>query len=127
MGTGFAGRASSADDASTVLCPAGMARLKAGTSDRRRGCHSRQKSDIQQRRQQFPRRRFDGNMVSHTVSVPMGYYVKPIDDRRSVYYLRTCRSAWPPIMKTDLPAVTSTTSQQSFGCDSAADRQLRLQ
>lgn len=79
MGTGFAGRSSSADDASTVFGnPAGMSRLKRqqvtggfaaidastdinDTSGTRSGTNK-------------------GDMVPLT-GVPMGYYVKPIDDQ----------------------------------------------
>lgn len=82
MGTGFAGRSSSAEDASTVYGnPAGMSRLKreqitvgaaaviaqtelSGSSTTNRGSN-------------------DGDMVP-LVGVPMGYYVKPIDDHWTV-------------------------------------------
>ncbi|SEE31036.1 MULTISPECIES: OmpP1/FadL family transporter [Pseudomonas] len=79
MGTGFAGRSSAADDASTVFGnPAGMARLKreqvtggvafidahADISD----ASSRPNSGTNK-----------GDMVPF-MGVPMGYYVKPIDD-----------------------------------------------
>lgn len=78
MGTGFAGRSSSAEDASTVFGnPAGMSRLK----------HEQvsvgaatlfAKSDISQTRSTFGGGE-DGDMVPVT-TVPMGYYVKPIDE-----------------------------------------------
>lgn len=79
MGTGFAGRSSSADDASTVFGnPAGMSRIKreqvtggvafidahADISD----ASSRPNSGSNK-----------GDMVPF-MGVPMGYYVKPIDD-----------------------------------------------
>ncbi|CAH0272292.1 transporter [Pseudomonas mediterranea] len=79
MGTGFAGRSSSADDASTVFGnPAGMSRLKRqqvtgglaaidASSDISDASGSRTGSN-------------DGDMVPFT-AVPMGYYVKPIDDQ----------------------------------------------
>ncbi|CAN7344217.1 OmpP1/FadL family transporter [Pseudomonas sp. GL-B-26] len=83
MGTGFAGRSSSADDASTVFGnPAGMSRLKreqvtggvafidahADISD----ASSRPNSGTNK-----------GDMVPF-MGVPMGYYVKPIDDQWAV-------------------------------------------
>ncbi|MCW8277355.1 outer membrane protein transport protein [Pseudomonas sp. PCH199] len=78
MGTGFAGRSSSAEDASTVFGnPAGMSRLK----------HEQvsvgaatlfAKSDISQSHSTFGGKQ-DGDMVPVT-TVPMGYYVKPIDE-----------------------------------------------
>ncbi|WP_226505848.1 outer membrane protein transport protein [Pseudomonas sp. MWU16-30317] len=82
MGVGFAGRSSSADDASTVYGnPAGMSRLKreqitvgaaaviaktdiSGSSTTNTGSNN-------------------GDMVP-VVGVPMGYYVKPIDDHWTV-------------------------------------------
>lgn len=82
MGVGFAGRSSSAEDASTVYGnPAGMSRLKreqitvgaaaviaktdiSGSSTTNTGSN-------------------DGDMVP-VVGVPMGYYVKPIDDHWTV-------------------------------------------
>ncbi|MCI0994012.1 transporter [Pseudomonas sp. ICMP22404] len=79
MGTGFAGRSSSADDASTVFGnPAGMSRLKRqqvtgglaaidASTDINDASGSRTGSN-------------DGDMVPFT-AVPMGYYVKPIDDQ----------------------------------------------
>ncbi|WP_407311508.1 OmpP1/FadL family transporter [Pseudomonas sp. nanlin1] len=78
MGTGFAGRSSSAEDASTVYGnPAGMSRIKreqvsfgaaaiiAKTDLKQTGGNSTGTND--------------GDMVPF-VGVPMGYYVKPIDD-----------------------------------------------
>ncbi|MHC8321546.1 OmpP1/FadL family transporter [Pseudomonas sp. GB2N2] len=78
MGTGFAGRSSSADDASTIFGnPAGMARLKreqvtggAAFLD----AHT----DISDARGSRGGSN-DGDMVPF-IAVPMGYYVKPIDD-----------------------------------------------
>ena len=82
MGTGFAGRSSSADDASTVYGnPAGMSRLKrqeivVG------GAAIIAKSDVSDRGSR-PGGKNDGDMVPF-VGVPMGYYVKPIDDQWAV-------------------------------------------
>ncbi|WP_455924410.1 OmpP1/FadL family transporter [Pseudomonas putida] len=78
MGTGFAGRSSSADDASTIYGnPAGMSRLKkeqvtlgAAVIDA--------KTDISDTRN-FVGGKEGGDMVPMT-TVPMGYYVKPIDE-----------------------------------------------
>ncbi|QVW24997.1 OmpP1/FadL family transporter [Pseudomonas hormoni] len=78
MGTGFAGRSSSADDASTIFGnPAGMSRLKreqvtggAAFLD----AHT----DISDARGSRGGSN-DGDMVPF-IAVPMGYYVKPIDD-----------------------------------------------
>ncbi|MGC5704259.1 outer membrane protein transport protein [Pseudomonas sp. NFXW11] len=79
MGTGFAGRSSAADDASTVFGnPAGMSRLKRqqvtggiaaidASTDLRDTSGSRSGTN-------------KGDMVPFT-SVPMGFYVKPIDDQ----------------------------------------------
>ncbi|TWC10706.1 MULTISPECIES: OmpP1/FadL family transporter [unclassified Pseudomonas] len=79
MGTGFAGRSSSADDASTVFGnPAGMSRLKRqqvtgglaaidASTDINDASGTRTGTN-------------DGDMVPFT-AVPMGYYVKPIDDQ----------------------------------------------
>ena len=78
MGTGFAGRSSSADDASTVYGnPAGMSRLKRQEVTVG-GAAIFAKSDISGRGSNFGGET-DGDMVP-TVGVPMGYYVKPIDD-----------------------------------------------
>ena len=84
MGTSFAGRSSSADDASTVFGnPAGMARLKrdevyVGAA----AIHA--KSDIDHVSASSPAGAIsggnDGDMVP-TTGVPMGYYVKPLDDK----------------------------------------------
>lgn len=79
MGTGFAGRSSAADDASTVFGnPAGMSRLKRqqvtggmaaidASTDLRNTSGSRQGTN-------------KGDMVPLT-AVPMGFYVKPINDQ----------------------------------------------
>ncbi|KAF0865350.1 OmpP1/FadL family transporter [Pseudomonas sp. LD120] len=79
MGTGFAGRSSAADDASTVFGnPAGMSRLKRqqvtggmavidASTDLRDTSGSRTGTN-------------KGDMVPFT-AVPMGFYVKPIDDQ----------------------------------------------
>jgi long-chain fatty acid transport protein len=77
MGTGFAGRSSSADDASTVYGnPAGMSRIK-------REQVSVGAAAIVAKTDISGRGTFggsnDGDMVPF-VAVPMGYYVKPIDD-----------------------------------------------
>ncbi|TRO25068.1 transporter [Ectopseudomonas mendocina] len=84
MGTSFAGRSSSADDASTVFGnPAGMARLKrdevyVGAAV----IHA--KSDIDHVSASSPAGAIsgsnDGDMVP-TTGVPMGYYVKPLDEK----------------------------------------------
>lgn len=84
MGTSFAGRSSSADDASTLFGnPAGMARLKrdevyVGAA----AIHA--KSDIDRVSASSPAGPIsggnDGDMVPST-GVPMGYYVKPLDDK----------------------------------------------
>lgn len=79
MGTGFAGRSSSADDASTIFGnPAGMSRLKreqvtggAALLDAR--------TDISDASSSPNNGSNDGDMVP-LVAVPMGYYVKPIDE-----------------------------------------------
>lgn len=81
MGTAFAGRSSSADDASTVFGnPAGMARLKreqvsAGIAL----IHA--KTDIDNA-SGSTRGSNDGDMVPF-IGAPMGYYVKPLDDNWS--------------------------------------------
>ena len=78
MGTGFAGRSSSADDASTVYGnPAGMARLKQEQASLGAATLNA-KTDISQTRSTFGGKE-EGNIVPLT-SVPMGYYVKPIDE-----------------------------------------------
>ncbi|WP_434558196.1 outer membrane protein transport protein [Pseudomonas sp. Z5-35] len=79
MGTGFAGRSSSADDASTVFGnPAGMSRLKrqqvtGGFAVIDASTDLNDTSGTQSGTN-------DGDMVPFT-GVPMGYYVKPIDDQ----------------------------------------------
>lgn len=85
MGTSYAGRSSSADDATTVFGnPAGMARLKreqvsAGVA------LLDAKTDIDDHSATTPFGQpvagtNDGDMVPF-MGVPMGYYVKPIDDQ----------------------------------------------
>jgi len=84
MGTSFAGRSSFADDASTVFGnPAGMSRLKrdevyVGAA----AIHA--KSDISHASANAGPLALsgsnDGDMVP-TTGVPMGYYVKPLDDK----------------------------------------------
>lgn len=84
MGTSFAGRSSSADDASTVFGnPAGMSRLK--RSEIYVGAAAiYAKSDIDRVNASSPGGPIagsnDGDMVPVT-GVPMGYYVKPLDDK----------------------------------------------
>jgi hypothetical protein len=78
MGSGFAGRSSSAEDASTVFGnPAGMSRLKREQVSLGAATLFA-KSDISQTRSTFGGQQ-DGDMVPAT-TVPMGYYVKPIDE-----------------------------------------------
>jgi long-chain fatty acid transport protein len=78
MGTGFAGRSSSADDASTVYGnPAGMSRLKSEQVSIGAAVIDAS-TDIKDTRSSFGGSK-DGDMVPLT-GVPMGYYVKPIDD-----------------------------------------------
>ena len=84
MGTSFAGRSSSAEDASTVFGnPAGMARLKReevyvgaavihAQSDISRASANAGPATLSGSN--------DGDMVPST-GVPMGYYVKPLDDK----------------------------------------------
>ena len=82
MGTGFAGRSSSADDASTVVGnPAGMSRLKreqvtGGVAfiDAHTDISDASSSNGGTNK---------GDMVPF-MGVPMGYYVKPIDDQWAV-------------------------------------------
>jgi len=82
MGTGFAGRSSSADDASTVFGnPAGMSRLKREQATVGAAAVIA-KSDISGPGSNLGGET-DGDMVPF-VGVPMGYYVKPIDDHWSV-------------------------------------------
>lgn len=83
MGTSFAGRSSSADDATTLFGnPAGMSRLKREeVSFGMAAIHA--KTDINDT-SSFPASGSnDGDMVPFT-AVPMGYYVKPIDDKWAV-------------------------------------------
>src|SRR5207253_7514958 len=80
MGTGFAGRSSSADDASTIYGnPAGMSRIKreqvtggAALID----AHT----DISHASSSPNGGTNKGDMVP-LIAVPMAYYVKPIDDQ----------------------------------------------
>lgn len=82
MGTGFAGRSSSAEDASTVFGnPAGMSRLKREQFTVG-GAAVIAKSDISGPGSNLGGET-DGDMVPF-VGVPMGYYVKPIDEHWSV-------------------------------------------
>ncbi len=81
MGTSFAGRSSSADDATTLFGnPAGMSRLKREeVSFGMAAIHA--KTDIKDTSSApVPTGSNDGDMVPFT-AVPMGYYVKPIDDK----------------------------------------------
>ncbi|MBC8648191.1 transporter [Pseudomonas sp. MTM4] len=83
MGTSFAGRSSSADDATTLFGnPAGMSRLK--REEVSFGVAAiNAKTDIKNT-SSFPASGSnDGDMVPFT-AVPMGYYVKPIDDKWAV-------------------------------------------
>lgn len=81
MGTAFAGRSSSADDASTVFGnPAGMARIKREqVSGGIALIHA--KTDIEDA-SGSTRGSNDGDMVPF-IGAPMGYYVKPLDDNWS--------------------------------------------
>jgi len=82
MGTGFAGRSSAAEDASTVYGnPAGMSRLKRDQMTVG-GAAVIAKSDISGRGSNKGGE-MDGDMVP-VVGVPMGYYVNSIDDHWSV-------------------------------------------
>ncbi|HAW62886.1 MAG TPA: Long-chain fatty acid transport protein [Pseudomonas sp.] len=85
MGTSFAGRSSSADDATTLFGnPAGMSRLKREeVSFGMAAIHA--KTDIKDTSGATAigtpvSGSNDGDMVPFT-AVPMGYYVKPIDDK----------------------------------------------
>ncbi|MBM7059513.1 outer membrane protein transport protein [Pseudomonas sp. UL073] len=79
MGTSYAGRSSSADDASTVFGnPAGMSRLKREQVSFGAAAIIA-KTDIDHASGTFAGSN-DGDMVPFT-AVPMGYYVKPIDDQ----------------------------------------------
>lgn len=81
MGVGFAGRSSAAEDASTVHGnPAGMSRLKREQFTVGAAAIIA-KTDIQGGSSYGGET--DGDMVP-VVGVPMGYYVKPIDDHWSV-------------------------------------------
>ncbi|MCQ4316137.1 transporter [Stutzerimonas zhaodongensis] len=83
MGTSFAGRSSSADDATTLFGnPAGMSRLKREeVSFGMAAIHAN--TDIKNT-SSFPASGSnDGDMVPFT-AVPMGYYVKPLDDKWAV-------------------------------------------
>ncbi|WP_423228046.1 OmpP1/FadL family transporter [Phytopseudomonas daroniae] len=79
MGMSFAGRSSSAEDASTVFGnPAGMARIKREQINiGAAAIHA--KSDISHA-SGIGGGSNDGDMVP-TTGVPMGYYVKPLDDK----------------------------------------------
>lgn len=79
MGTGFAGRASSADDASTVFGnPAGMSRLKRQQVTGGIAAID-SKSDISNANGNRVGTN-NGDMVPFT-TVPMGFYVQPLDDK----------------------------------------------
>ncbi|MGF6518409.1 long-chain fatty acid transport protein [Pseudomonas sp. BT76 TE3572] len=83
MGTGFAGRSSSADDASTVFGnPAGMSRLK---REQVTGgvAFIDAHTDINDASSSPNGGTNKGDMVPF-MGVPMGYYVKPIDDHWAV-------------------------------------------
>ncbi|MFJ7110982.1 OmpP1/FadL family transporter [Pseudomonas sp. NPDC098740] len=83
MGTGFAGRSSSADDASTVFGnPAGMSRLK---REQVTGgvAFIDAHTDISDASSSPNSGTNKGDMVPF-MGVPMGYYVKPIDDQWAV-------------------------------------------
>ncbi|AHL75006.1 Long-chain fatty acid transport protein [Stutzerimonas stutzeri] len=81
MGTSFAGRSSSADDASTLFGnPAGMSRLK--REEVSFGIAAiNAKTDI--KNSSGAPGSNDGDMVPVT-AVPMGYYVKPLDEKWAV-------------------------------------------
>lgn len=82
MGVGYAGRSSSAEDASTVAGnPAGMARLKQEQFTVGAAAIYA-KTDIDGRRSSFGGSN-DGDMVPF-IGAPMGYYVKPLDDHWAV-------------------------------------------
>ena len=83
MGTGFAGRSSSADDASTVVGnPAGMSRIK---REQVTGgvAFIDAHTDISDASSRPNGGTNKGDMVPF-MGVPMGYYVKPIDDQWAV-------------------------------------------
>lgn len=78
MGTGFAGRSSSAQDASTVFGnPAGMSKLdRAEISGGVAALHA--KTDISNARS-FAQGSNDGDMVPFA-AIPFGYYVRPLNE-----------------------------------------------
>ncbi len=79
MGTSFAGRSSSADDASTVFGnPAGMSRIKREQVSFGIAAINA-KTDIKNASGTFAGSN-DGDMVP-TIGVPMGYWVKPLDEK----------------------------------------------
>ncbi|MDZ5432033.1 outer membrane protein transport protein [Pseudomonas fluorescens] len=83
MGTGFAGRSSSADDASTIFGnPAGMSRLK---REQVTGgvAFIDAHTDISDASSRPNGGTNKGDMVPF-MGVPMGYYVKPLDDQWAV-------------------------------------------
>ncbi|GAB6386927.1 OmpP1/FadL family transporter [Stutzerimonas marianensis] len=87
MGTSFAGRSSSADDATTLFGnPAGMSRLKREQVNVGAAAIFA-KTDIKNASGTYGGAPLagsnDGDMVP-TTAVPMGYYVKPIDDKWAV-------------------------------------------
>ncbi|WP_297845528.1 OmpP1/FadL family transporter [Pseudomonas sp.] len=82
MGTGYAGRSSSADDASTVVGnPAGMSRLKSEQISL--GAVAIDASTDIKHASGQPGSTNNGDMVPVTI-VPFGYYVKPIDEHWAV-------------------------------------------
>lgn len=83
MGVGFAGRSSSAEDASTVYGnPAGMSRLKREQITVGAAAVIA-KTDLSGSSRTGTTGSNDGDMVP-LVGVPMGYYVKPIDDHWTI-------------------------------------------
>jgi len=87
MGSAFAGRSSAAEDASTVYGnPAGMARLeREQISGGLAGIYGRSDIDDASANSALGpiQGSNDGNMVP-SVAVPLGYYVKPLDDKWAV-------------------------------------------
>lgn len=82
MGTGFAGRSSAAEDASTVYGnPAGMARLKREQVNV--GAIVLDASTDIKHTSGIPGGSNDGDMVP-LIKIPMGFYVKPINDKWAV-------------------------------------------
>ncbi len=80
MGTGFAGRSSSADDASTIFGnPAGMSRIKREQVTGGLAMIDAH-TDISHASSSPNGGTNKGDMVP-LIAVPMGYYVKPIDDQ----------------------------------------------